>query len=309
VGAMRHKTLLALSLCVLGTGCVTKSVYDSALEDLAVAREATRRGLYANDLMRQQLTQNGGDIMDLKSALNEQEERVTELAVERAKLEQDLGRARAELATFQARAEGSERELSEALKTKANLKASVERMGEALGVLAARHAAAQARVAEYRDMLVRFRKMIDAGTLDVRVSEGRMVLSMRMDILFPTASTRLSPEGKEAIDEVGAQLATIPGKQFQVEGHTDDVPIHNERFASNWELAAGRALVVVHTLLSAGVEPTQLSAASFSQFKPREENRDDASRAKNRRIEIVVVPDLSTLPGNDELEQVSGERS
>jgi chemotaxis protein MotB len=299
---MRHTTLLTLSLGLLGTGCVTKSVHDATLRDLGnESRE--------NAELRQQLTKSSSDVTDLRSALNDQEQRVAELAVERAKLEQEMVRSKAELAALQARAEGSERELAEALKTEAKLKASVGRMTEALGVLAARHLAAQARVAEYRDMLARFRKMIDAGTLDVRVSEGRMVLSLRMDILFPTASTRLSPDGKETIDEVGALLATIPGKQFQVEGHTDDVPIHNEHFASNWELAAGRALVVVHTLLAAGVAPTQLSAASFSQFKPREEKHDDASRAKNRRIEIVVVPDLSGLPGNDELERAAKRRS
>lgn len=305
---MRHTTLLALSLA-LGAGCVTKSAYQSTLDDLASARAETRHALFANDQLRQDLTRNDGDIMDLKSALADQEARVAELAVEREKAEQELERSKTELAALQARADGSERELAEALKTKASLKASVDRMSEALAALSARHLAAQARVAEYRDMLVRFSKMIDAGTLDVRVAEGRMVLTMRMDILFPTASTRLSPEGKETIDEVGSLLAKIPGKQFQVEGHTDDVPIHNERFASNWELAAGRALVVVHTLLAAGVAPTQLSAASFSQFKPREENRDDETRAKNRRIEIVVVPDLSDLPGNDELEKAAREKT
>ena len=132
-----------------------------------------------------------------------------------------------------------------------------------------------------------------------------MVLSLPMDILFDSGSTRLATKGKETLTEVGAKLAQIAGKQFQVEGHTDDVPIHNERFASNWELAAGRALVVVHTLLDAGVASPQLSAASYSEFKPRQPNRDDASRAKNRRIEIVVMPDLSTLPGSEELERIS----
>jgi chemotaxis protein MotB len=180
-------------------------------------------------------------------------------------------------------------------------------MSEALAVLAARHAAAQSRVAEYRDMLRRFGKMIDAGTLDVRIAEGRMVLTLPMDVLFPTGSTRMSPSGREAIAEIGAALATMSDKKFQVEGHTDDVPIKNERFASNWELAAGRSLVVVHALLTAGMAPTQLSAASFSEYKPRNPNTDDATRAKNRRIEIVVLPDLSLLPGADELERVSNE--
>jgi chemotaxis protein MotB len=194
------------------------------------------------------------------------------------------------------------------MKTRANLKASVDRMSEALGLLAARQITTDARIAEYRDMLSRFRDLIDAGTLDVRIDEGRMVLSLPMDVLFDSGSTHLSSKGKETIQQVGTTLASITGKQFQVEGHTDDVPIHNERFSSNWELASGRALVVVHTMLTAGVLATQLSAASYSEFKPRGPNRDEKGRALNRRIEIVVMPDLSALPGHDELERVSRER-
>lgn len=132
-----------------------------------------------------------------------------------------------------------------------------------------------------------------------------MVLTLPMDVLFATGSTRMSRDGHDAVSEVGATLATMSNKQFQVEGHTDDVPIKNERFASNWELAAGRSLVVVHALLAAGMAPTQLSAASYSEYKPRAANSDDQSRAKNRRIEIVVVPDLSQLPGVHELERAA----
>ncbi len=302
---MRNPALLALVLSLAAGGCVTKSVHDATLRDLAEARRTAMRKSMDNADLETQLREDEGRLTDLQTALTEQEDLVMSLSVERAKLAQELATTKQQLATLEARATGAERDLAESMKTRAKLKESVDRMSEALGVLAARHVAAQARVADYRQMLARFEKLIDAGTLDVRISEGRMVLTMPMDVLFPTGSATLSRAGKDTILQVGTALATIPDKRFQVEGHTDDVPIHNEHFASNWELAAGRALVVVHTLLDTGMAPTQLSAASFGEYKPRTPNRDDASRAGNRRIEIVVVPDLDLLPGNEELERLS----
>lgn len=305
VESMRTPALFALVLSLASGGCVTKSVHDATLRDLAAARRSALREASDNADLETQLRNDETRLADLAGALTEQEDLVSALTVERAKLAQELAVTKEELASLEARATGAERELAESMKTRAKLKESVDRMSEALGVLSARHMAAQARVTEYRQMLARFEKMIDAGTLDVRISEGRMVLTMPMDVLFASGSATLSHAGKDTILQVGTALATIPDKRFQVEGHTDDVPIHNEHFASNWELAAGRALVVVHTLLDTGMAPTQLSAASFGEFKPRAANRDDASRAGNRRIEIVVLPDLDLLPGNEELEQLS----
>ncbi|HWB76882.1 MAG TPA: flagellar motor protein MotB [Nannocystaceae bacterium] len=302
---MRNPALVALVLSLATGGCVTKSVHDATLRDLAAARRSALQEASDNADLAEQLRADESRLTDLQGALTEQEDLLSSLTVERAKLAQELALAKQALATLEARASGAERELAESMKTRAKLEESVDRMREALGVLAARHVAAQARVTEYRQLLARFEQLIDAGTLDVRISEGRMVLTMPMDVLFASGSATLSRAGKDTIVQVGAALATITDKRFQVEGHTDDVPIHNELFASNWELAAGRALVVVHTLLDTGMAPTQLSAASFGEFKPRAANRDDASRAGNRRIEIVVVPDLDLLPGNEELEQIS----
>lgn len=294
-------TLLALALSLASGGCVTKSVHDATLRDLASARRATRRELQENAELEEQLRKDENRLTDLQGAADEQQKLVSSLEVQGAKLAQELALAKRQLASLEERATGAERELADSMRTRARLKESVERMTEALGLLAASQLAAQARVAEYRQMLARFEKMIDAGTLDVRISEGRMVLTMPMDVLFASGSSTLSRTGKDTILQVGSVLATIPEKHFQVEGHTDDVPIHNEHFASNWELAAARALVVVHTMLDTGMTPNQLSAASFGEFKPRAANHDEASRAANRRIEIVVVPDLGLLPGNDEL--------
>ncbi len=158
----------------------------------------------------------------------------------------------------------------------------------------------------FRELLTRFKSLIDAGKLRIKIVGGRMVLELPTDILFPSGSATLSEEGQAALEEVGAGLAQMSDREFQVEGHTDDVPIDTRRFPDNWALAAGRALGVRATLEAAGMKPSQLSAASFAQTRPVQDNDTAAGKAANRRIEIVLLPDLSSLPGSEELEALGG---
>jgi len=104
-------------------------------------------------------------------------------------------------------------------------------------------------------------------------------------------------------------LAAIPENRYQLEVRTDDRPISTKRYPSNWELASARALTVLRTMVDAGLPAARVSAASFGETRPAQSNDTPEGRAGNRRIEIVIVPDLSTLPGFDELETLSKERS
>lgn len=235
------------------------------------------------------------------------------LAEERAKLEEArtqeahrrlaLEAARKELAEAQGKWSGEKAEL---VSDRSKLKASVAEMESALTQAAERRAKAEARVAEFRDLLLRFKKLIDAGQLRVKIVDGRMVVELATDILFASGKAELSDQGKTAIAGVGAVLASLSDRSFQVEGHTDNVPIQTDRFPSNWELASARAIVVVKTLTAAGVKSTQVSAASFADTHPVADNATPEGKKSNRRIEIVVVPDLSQLPGFDELKRVGG---
>ena len=231
----------------------------------------------------------------------------------------DLDRANSDLAAATAKgisltdALAAETAKSEALRVERTrllsdtsaLKGSVDEMQTALRELAARKAASDLRVSEYKSLLARFKPLIDAGKLRVRIVDGRMVVDLATDILFASGSADLSADGKAAIVAVSSVLASIPEREFQVEGHTDDVPTKPTNYASNWELASGRALTVVKTMIEAGLPAGRISAASFGEQQPQQANTTDAGRAANRRIEIVVVPDLSTLPGFAELRQVA----
>ena len=78
--------------------------------------------------------------------------------------------------------------------------------------------------------------------------------------------------------------------QIRIEGHTDDVPIHSARFASNWELSTARATAVVQWLIEReGMTPSRLSAAGYGEFHPRVPNDSTEARARNRRVDVVIL--------------------
>ncbi len=195
-------------------------------------------------------------------------------------------------------------EKSTLLKDKSKLQSSVQEMTTALAELQKRKEEAESRIAEYRALLVKFKSLIDAGKLKVRIIDGRMVVVLASDVLFASGSATLSKDGKAAIAEVAQLLASIPNRKFQIEGHTDNVPISTAQYPSNWELAAARAITVLKTMIDAGMPTDRISAASFGESKPAAPNDTPEGRAQNRRIEIIIVPDLSTLPGFEELQRV-----
>ncbi len=171
----------------------------------------------------------------------------------------------------------------------------------AMEEMRAREAAAEERNRIYAQLLDRFQEMIDAGTLDVSIEDGRIVINLKQDILFDSGDHRVGDEGKETLVEVAAALAEFPDRSFQVEGHTDDVPIQTARFPSNWELSTARSTSVVKLLIEGGVLPANVSSAGFGEFRPRADNETDEGKALNRRIEIIMVPQLQQLPDPDEV--------
>lgn len=89
---------------------------------------------------------------------------------------------------------------------------------------------------------------------------------------------------------LAALLKAEPDQMVMVGGHTDDIPIHNLRFDSNWDLSVARAVAVARMLTDNGVPAHQIMASGFGPHHPRVPNVDDASRKQNRRIEVLLVP-------------------
>lgn len=300
-----QKIRLSLSVVVvvaLSIGCVSLGDHEALQKQLADTKSKLE-----------------GERSSLQRALAEEEARSKELERKvkelAASLEQrgaDLEAKETELQTLagqKSELEGQntdlEAKLAAMVKDKSRLSASVEDMKAALADLSKRKAEADRRIAEFKGLLERFKGLIDAGKLRVKIVDGRMVVALATDILFSSGSAHLSKDGKASIEEVAQILTSIPDRKFQVEGHTDNVPIRTPQYPSNWELAAARALTVVKTMVDAGMPAERVSAASFGENKPAVSNETKEGRDANRRIEIVVMPDLSSLPGFDELQKAA----
>lgn len=119
--------------------------------------------------------------------------------------------------------------------------------------------------------------------------ERGLVISFKDTLLFASGSDELTPRARNIIGGVGAALKKIPN-YIRVEGHTDNLPISNSRFPSNWELSVLRASNVVHVLSdSAGIEPSRLSIVGYGEYRPLVSNEDNLTRAMNRRVDIVIL--------------------
>lgn len=190
-------------------------------------------------------------------------------------------------------------------KDRGQLKSSLDEMKKAMEEMRQRQAEQKQRLQEFEDLTKRFKKLTDSGALSVQFIDGKMVVSLGSDVLFSSGSAKLSAAGLEALKEVTTQLSSIPDKRYQIEGHTDNVRIATATFPSNWELAAARAINVTRSMIDAGMPAERVSAASFGDTSPRQSNDTPEGKAANRRIAIVVVPDLSTMPGYSELSKKS----
>jgi chemotaxis protein MotB len=169
--------------------------------------------------------------------------------------------------------------------------------------LRAEREAQQKRMAKYRKVIEKFKELVDSGKLKIRIVDGQMVVEMASNILFNSGKAKLSEEGEAALAQLASVLMTIKDRKFQVAGHTDNVPIKSKKFPSNWELSSARAVTVVKFLQEQGVNPANLSAAGFAEYRPAQSNDTEAGRAANRRIEITLLPNLDELPDLSDLEK------
>jgi chemotaxis protein MotB len=184
------------------------------------------------------------------------------------------------------------------------LEDSVNEMKTAMDQMRQRRQESEKRLAEFKELTNKFSKLVNAGKLSVKMVNGRMTVALSTDILFNSGSAKLSTEGTQAIKEVALLLKGLDGRKYQVEGHTDNIPIKSAIYPSNWELASARAISVVKTMIDAGLPGEQVSAASYAETQPIADNSTPEGKKQNRRISIVVVPDLSGLPGNEEMQKM-----
>jgi chemotaxis protein MotB len=225
--------------------------------------------------------------------------------------ESDLGRTRGEAQTCadtlqgaKAHSEDADKQLAECVTKQEGLDKVAQDMANNLNATQAelvelrqQHADADKRLIAFKSFAEKLRKMIEAGKLEVTIRQGRMIVKLPAEILFASGSAQLSEAGHAPLKELAAVLKQFPDRRFMVGGHTDNVPIGPSNFKSNWELSTARAVTVTEFLASSGVNPSRLTAAGYSEYDPIRPNASEAGRAENRRIEIVLLPNVNEISG------------
>jgi len=128
----------------------------------------------------------------------------------------------------------------------------------------------------------------------VRVSNNKLWLEIELQsgLLFDSGRARLSGEADMLLEQLATVLNTSKSP-VSVEGYTDNIPVHSDRFSSNWELSAARAATVARVLAEFGVEPRRLVASGYGEHRPLYSNRTEQGRLRNRRVMLVVARDQS----------------
>ncbi len=280
-------TLVAVAL--LSSGCVTKQTHEAALQELSKTRSSLSSAEKTIAEQQGEIKKNEKALELSKAQIERNKNELSDLDIKKATLQQELDAAQKRLNAFQSELEDSQLKLSASvaqLETMRQIEAETEKRNEI-----------------YARFVKELQKMIDGGQLTVSIERGRIVINLPDNVLFATGSARVNKEGQEALKQIANVLSEFADRRFQIEGHTDNVPMKSARFPSNWELSTARALSVVHLMVEQGVAAENVSAAGFGEFHPRADNETPEGRALNRRIEIIMLPNLEIL--SNELPKVT----
>ena len=257
----RFVTITALALVPFGTsGCVSQSEYTKAMESAEVRYNALEA---QNGRLKSDLADSGKRNEELERTLTlksgELGKSIVDLRQRVGTLENDKARLTQELADANKAREEKVREVS----------------------------------STYDQLVAKMKGEIDKGQVTISELRGKLTVNMVEAILFDSGKAEIKQEGLVVLGKVIEILKTVKDKAIRIEGHTDNKPVVGpltQRYATNWELSAARAINVARYLQKQGIEPGVLSAAAFGEFKSVADNATPEGRAKNRRIEIVLVP-------------------
>lgn len=144
----------------------------------------------------------------------------------------------------------------------------------------------------YEQLIANMKSEIARGEVTISELRGKLTVNMEAAILFDSGKADVKPGGLEILAKMVDTLKGVTDKAIRIEGHTDNVQITGgltRVFPTNWELSAARAINVTRYLQQQGVDPATLSAAAFAEHKPVADNANKEGKAKNRRIEIILV--------------------
>lgn len=275
-------TVLGVS-CALG-GCVSMGKYDLKQKEAAdLAKSLQEEQQKYADLSRENA--------DLKGQVSKLTGDVAGLAKDKEKLSADNAKLDALL---KARSDQLSQNISELRQKNADLEGENAKLkGEIANLQKAKTEEVQKTSKTYEEMLDKMKNEISQGQVTISELKGKLTVNMVDAILFDSGKAEVKPEGLAVLQKVIDILKTVKDKAIRIEGHTDNVQITGalaRRYPTNWELSAARAINVTRYLQQQGIDPAVLSAVAYGEYKPVASNDTEEGKAKNRRIEIILVP-------------------
>ncbi|MEQ9501994.1 MAG: OmpA family protein [Deltaproteobacteria bacterium] len=276
---MKHirMPLTVLSLAFVVSCGISQEEHDQKVQQALDAQKAEY-----DAKMKKMQAASDDEAAKKKEVIDSKDQMIKGLESEVKKLGGDLARVRADLGD----------RVADLAATKTDLAATTAEVEQ----LRKLRAEAEKEAAQFRAIAQKLKSMVDAGQLEVVMRKGRINLKLPDNILFPSGSKRLKKDGKEALESVAAVLKDVKDREFLIAGHTDNVPLgRKSRFKNNWGLSTARAVEVVQLMIDSGVNPDQLAAAGFGEHDPIADNETEEGRAKNRRLEIILLPKIEKV--------------
>lgn len=155
--------------------------------------------------------------------------------------------------------------------------------------------AKEAQMQQLKDAISKALHNFEGKGLTVEQRNGKIYVSMENKLLFNSGSWAVGTEGKKAVEQLASVLSQNKDINVLIEGHTDNVPYTGTTILDNWDLSVKRATAIVRILEDKGVNQTQITAAGRSEFVPVGSNETSEGKTKNRRIEIILAPNLDEI--------------
>jgi chemotaxis protein MotB len=141
----------------------------------------------------------------------------------------------------------------------------------------------------FRRLSEQLKQQIDSGAIRLRLGNRGLVVTLEEKSFFPSGDDTIYSKAFPSIGLVAKTIAELPNS-VRLEGHTDSVPIHNERFKNNWELSTARSIAVLQLFETKfGLDASRFAVAGYAQNIPAAQNDTEEGRARNRRVEIVIL--------------------
>jgi chemotaxis protein MotB len=292
---MPKKTVLSVLVVLLAAGLSSCSVMQGTYQKKVDEADTLTKRLAALTAENAALKdRNEGLLADLSGMTLQKDKLTTDLAYvtgQRDKVASD----REELdRILQSRSDSLSQSIFELRRKVTDLDAENAKLKEENAILVkAREEQVQKVSSTYESLLEKMKSEISKGQVTISELKGKLTVNMVDSILFDSGRAEVKKGGLEILGKVISILKDVNDKSIRIEGHTDNVQIVGvlaKRYPSNWELSAARAINVARYLQDQGIDPGQLSAVAYGEWKPVATNDTAEGKAKNRRIEIILVP-------------------